>query len=366
MGNLEIRQTQHLKPRLANRLIGGLKISSLMSMREDDYQKLIREVERSPLFRKLACTKRIIRYQRFPQTGISRNFLELKEWLHADSGGGDIAALAGRRKDAVDVIRRMGLEKFKKYFLYDDLEITPAQKARRCRITGGEAVRVKEFVDDFAIHEEFLKSPPGVLRPRGPALQADHHRRIASIENDGENFTIQYFCPSNARGRYSIDYAGLEEIKKKADFKRRERKKIGSLVKKLEMINSRKTIMHKIIETLTRVQSEYLKSGDRFKLIPFNQKELSQSIAVEPSLVCRALRAKSVLIPGGHEVALKGLVPSRKKIALDLLKEMAGDGNQFTDNEIRRSLNAKFGIRLSRRSVNQYRNDLKISSKGNS
>ncbi len=128
----------------------------------------------------------------------------------------------------------------------------------------------------------------------------------------------------------------------------------------MELINFRKAAIYRIIQTAIHAQQRFVQSSDMRDLVAYTQKELAVQIKAKPCLVCRAIRGKSVVINGGTEVPLKTFLPSKKKVRLMLVREIA-DGN-IGDEHIRTALKEKFNISLSRRSVNEYRRALKIPS----
>jgi hypothetical protein len=67
--------------------------ANLLDMSEDEFQKLIVEIEKTPLFRRLCQKEKLIRHQRFPRTDIASSFYEFKEEIVADKGSADVESL---------------------------------------------------------------------------------------------------------------------------------------------------------------------------------------------------------------------------------------------------------------------------------
>jgi hypothetical protein len=83
--NLIPRGTPSPRPRLRSlqQLIPRLKIARVLSMPEDSFGQLVLSVERDPLFRKFLHTDdprhKLFSYQRYPRTGLTAGFLELRD-----------------------------------------------------------------------------------------------------------------------------------------------------------------------------------------------------------------------------------------------------------------------------------------------
>ena len=113
--------------------------------------------------------------------------------------------------------------------------------------------------------------------------------------------------------------------------------------------------------TIIEKQSLYLDSGDTRSLLPFSQKELASEIDLAASSVSRAISAKSIETPWRQEIPLKQFFPRPRKFKKDLLKKLIESDNELrSDEAIRKKLWEKFGVSLSRRSVANMRQDLKL------
>jgi len=147
MGNekREIRLQQLPQTKQLLKLIGRIKLAGLMELSESDFAKMIKKIENDPLFKKLFSPsnrqEKVISYLRFPRSGLAKNFYELKEDIAADRSSLNIESFLDSRKEVIPLIKRMGIDKFKKYFLYNDGELSYkdislvcnlVEKERRC------------------------------------------------------------------------------------------------------------------------------------------------------------------------------------------------------------------------------------------
>ncbi|MBI4303637.1 MAG: hypothetical protein HY665_04810 [Chloroflexi bacterium] len=327
--------------------------ATLLEMPENEFNKLIVEVEQSPLFKKLYQSQKLIRYQKFPHTNISSSFYELKEEIVADKGSLDIESLLQNKENILHLIQKTGMEKFKQYFLFPESGMTIEEIASGCGLSVSEVDKINSLIDDFSIMSEFY-------HPSEVAANGVHYSKVASVEQDEQGFVIGYFSPAFARGQYSIDYERFEALKAGGLLTEAEAKEARQLFKKLELINSRKDTMVKILQAIVDKQALYLNSGNVKSLLPLSQKELAKKIGIVPSSICRAIDRKSIETPWGKEVPLKDFFPRPRRFKKELLKQLLENEKEFrSDEAIRARLWEKCGVAISRRSVANLRKELK-------
>ncbi len=354
MSRLRMEQTQSLQMRQELKQILRMEQANLLEMPEDEFHRLITGIEQSPLFKKLYQKEKLIRYQRFPRTDISSSFYQLEEELVADKGSLNIDSLLLNKEHLVRQIQKVGLEKFKRYFLFPQSGMTLEEIARECDLDVSEVRKINSLIDEFSIMSEFY-------HPSNVTLGGIHYSKVASVEKDGEGFVIGYFSVTFARGRYSINYERFEEIKAAGAFTATEVKEARQLFKRLELINSRKDILSQILQNIIDKQALYFESGDLRSLLPLSQKELAKKIGVAPSSVSRAIKGKSIDTPWGEEIPLKHFFPRPRRFRRELLRELLETDKEFpSDEAIRVKLWERFGVAISRRSVANLRKELKL------
>jgi DNA-directed RNA polymerase specialized sigma54-like protein len=352
---LEVEQTQSLTTRQEFKLIARLEQANLLEMPEEEFQRLIAEIEKSPLFERLYDKEKIIRCQRFPRTDISSHFYELNEEIATSEGSLDVESLLQSKEAVVDVIRDLGLEKFRRYFLFPEAGMTVDEIAEECDLDPSQVKRINDFIDDFSILSEFYH--PSAVN----SGEESHYSKIASVERGPEGFVIGYFSRSLARGKYVIDYQKFEQLKSDGFFSRTEVSEIRQLFKKLELVNSRKDTMYRILQNIVAKQSLYFESADSKALLPLSQKELAKRIGVTPSTISRVIWGKSLDTPWGEEKPIKEFFPRPKSFRKELLKQLIEAEKQpLSDQAITAKLE-ELGVSLSRRSVASLRSELKIA-----
>ena len=351
---MSMKQIQSLQMRQELTQILRMEQASLLEMPEEEFQKLIAEVERSPLFQSLYQKEKLIRRQRFPRTDISSSFYQLKDEVVADKGSLDVESLLLNKERITGQIQRLGLEKFKRYFLFPESAMTVEGIARECNLAVSEVQRINSLIDEFSILSEFYN--PSALR-----LDVIRYSKIASVEKSREGFVIGYFSPSFARGRYSIDYERFEQLRTGGDFSETEIKQAKQIFRRLELINTHKDTVSQILQNIVEHQALYLESGDLRALLPFSQKELAKKIGLAPSSVSRAIMGKSIDTPWGKEIPLKHFFPRPKRFKKELLRQLLEtEEGLLSDEAIKLKLQEKFGVAISRRSVASLRKELKI------
>jgi len=327
----------------------------LLEMPEEEFNKLIGEVESSPLFKRLYQENKIIHCQRYPRTDISSSFYQLNEEIAADTSTLDVESLLLNKEDIVRQIQRIGLKNFKRYFLYPEPEMSPEEIAQECNLELSEVQKINSLINELSILSEFHN--PSTLNPE----RGIYYSKVASIERGSEGFVIGYFSPSFARGRYSIDYERFEELRGNGAFSGTEVKEIRQLFRRLELINSRKDTITRILQEIVEKQVLYFESGDLKALLPFSQRELAKRIGLVPSSISRAIRGKSLDTPWGEEKALKDLFPRTRRFKKELVRHLLeAETELLSDGAIKAKLEQTFGASIPRRSVASLRKELKI------
>ena len=347
-----------LKMQPGLRQIVRMQQADLLQLSDKDFQSLIVEIEQSPMFRRLFRKEKIIRYHPFQSTDISPKFYQINAEAVADSGSPDIETLLEKREEIVRQIEKLGIQKFKEYFLFCKAGTTREEIAAACDLSIREVEAINSLVDDFAVMSEFY-------HPSEINTHAVRYTLIASIEKCREGFIIGYFSPAYARGRYEIDFSRFEQITADGRLGAGEIKEARQLLRKMQLINARKDTINSMLQSLIRKQALYLETGDKKSLLPFTQKELAGEIGIAPSSVSRAIRYKSICTPWDEEIPLKDLLPGPKQFKKRLIRQLLQtESGLRSDKATCAVLLEKFGIAISRRSVAKLRQELKLPARG--
>lgn len=297
-------------------LKGRMKLGKFMSLPEDDFQKLIKEIKNDSLFKRLAAPDtKVIRHKKFPGTSLaSSKTIPLDPAITPSQNSFELEPFLSQEKDITLIIKSLGVDRFKKYFLDGGCEIALEEIARECDLTIEEVKKVNSFVNRFYLQTKSTESP---MRER---TQRICYFTIASIEKEERGFSVGFFSAPMVEGRYIINFERFEEIKKAGKFNQNELKEIKVLFDKLRLVNSRKTTIYRVIQNIIEAQCNFLKSGNIKDLKFLTQTSLAEKIGVEASLISRAINGKAVRIPQGREISLKTFFPTKKELGKELIK----------------------------------------------
>jgi RNA polymerase sigma-54 factor len=129
----------------------------------------------------------------------------------------------------------------------------------------------------------------------------------------------------------------------------------------IDNINQRRQTIARISEVIVECQHDFLASGVQ-SLRPLTRAEVGERIGMHESTVSRATAGKFVLIPSGQVVPFSVFFTASLGVK-DVIRQIieAEDRSRpFSDQEIVEKLRNENGIRLARRTVAKYREELQI------
>jgi RNA polymerase sigma-54 factor len=330
-------------------LRGALKLARLAEMPEEEFEKLLKEMESNRFFELLKATG-AVNLTEFPSARYAaRRYAGYGLKLSA----GGLPELADGSGDLVALMQRVGVEKFEACFL-KDAAMSDVERAEECDITVADSARLREFVDRAFIQAEFEGAP------EAPAAAV--YSAVAGIEIENGAPVLAFFNRGIWKGRYKVDQEKLSAATQ--GLPEAERQGVEKLLKRLEFADKRKTTLYRALEILINVQADYLRTGEPGRRRPLSQKTLAKSLEVHTSVLNRLVSNKSVQLPWGTEAPMDALLPSSKAVNLERLYALAAENPALSDEALRRALKAGYGVELSRRSVAQYRKDLSLAASG--
>ena len=123
-------------------------------------------------------------------------------------------------------------------------------------------------------------------------------------------------------------------------------------------INQRRETMLRITNCLIELQEQYIRFGVRY-LRPLTRAQVAQYLGIHESTVSRATADKFIMLPNKQVIPFSDFF-SASLSAKDVIKELiTKEGQPMTDKEIVLHLRDQ-GIRVARRTVTKYRNQLGI------
>jgi len=318
-----------------------------MSVSEQDFEKSILELERSRLF-ELFKTSGILYVSEFSK---ARYAAKQYAGYGLKLSGGSIGGLIDGNGDVVKLIQRIGQNKFEKYFLNPD--VFDVEILEECDITFEQLHQLREFVDKVYIQAEFEQTG---AEPSSPAQQV--FSLVAGFEVEDGRPVLVFFNREIWKGQYNIDKDKLGRYLKGIPAK--EARQIEKFVGKLKFLEKRKTTLYRVLEILMEVQAAYFVSGNPSARVPFTQRALAKQVGVDASVLNRLVSNKSIQLPWGTEAAMITLLPSAKEISSLKLQELIEKYPSFTDERLRQEMQFRYDVVLSRRSIAQYRKELKV------
>lgn len=358
MADMNLRQNLSQNVTQRTVLLGRVKMAQAIEMKEPDWAKMLAEVEKDPLFQDLlkaeTSGKKIVSYQRFKRTSLAGQFYDMQDVNVAGSSGESPETLLGRKKHLLELIQKIGQENFEKYYLYREAGLSDEQIIEECHVSPEQHQEIRDFVLEMSVNAEFYH--PSVLN-QNTSVQPNLVGKI--IANDDGTFSMSFFSPHLARGRYEINHDAFKNWKKEKKIGRPDATKLRKFLGLLELSNLKQGAFMRVIEYMLDAQKDYLRTQDFTQMAPISLRQVSRILHFAPSTISRVIGTKSVLLPWDHEVTLLHLMPGKRKVVLKILERMiAKESKHQTDAYYSSQLVSEFGIKVSRRTVTACRHAL--------
>jgi DNA-directed RNA polymerase specialized sigma54-like protein len=293
----------------------------------------------------------IVRYKRFGHTRISGQFYEMQDVDVAGSSGGvSPEALLEQKKHLLALIQKVGQERFERFFLYREESDTLDAIAQACAVSKEEAKQLQDFVIDMSVQSEFYH-PSALQKPNfvRPTLIG----RI--VRNEDGTYSMSFFSPHLARGMYEIDRNALRRWQKGRRLDRTSAAKLKKYVGLLELSNMKQGAFWRVIDLLLKLHKPYFDTQDASKLAAVSLRKVAQKLQFAPSTISRVMSSKSVLLPWDREVMLADLMPGQRRVVLNILEKILGDGRNETDQALAKRVEEQFQVKVSRRTITACR-----------
>ncbi|MBU8933914.1 MAG: RNA polymerase factor sigma-54 [candidate division Zixibacteria bacterium] len=192
------------------------------------------------------------------------------------------------------------------------------------------------------------------------------------VERYGDHFVVTHNDHNVPRLRVNSGYRNLIKRGNKSsqDTKKYIRQKLEQARWLLNSINQRRSTMIRVMEAIIVKQHEFFDRGPAF-LKPLIMEEIAQAVDMNVATISRVSNSKYVQTPlGVYEIKYffnsgiaraDGDDVSKRSVKIRIEEIIAGEPPEkpFSDQEIYRRLNEE-GIKLARRTVTKYREELKI------
>lgn len=325
---------------------GAIKLARLLEMSEREFEARITQLEANPLFSRLVA-EGAIKVQPYAARLASRK----PDGRQLSMSSDGLSSLLDGRSSQVELIQRMGQELFEENFLGDSA-LSDERRAAACGISTQEARALREFVDRAYIQAE-LQLPAAASAPE------QVYSVVGGIELDDGRPVIAFFNRTIWKGRYRLDGGRLVALRQSLDFAAARR--LDKLVSQVELLERRKTTLYRVLEALLEQQARFFISRDPSARQALTQTAVANRLDISPSVLNRLVSNKCIRLPWGLETPLSALMPSSKRLLLDRVDELVTSHPAYSDQRLGEELSRRFGARLSRRSIAQYRKDLGLA-----
>jgi RNA polymerase sigma-54 factor len=193
---------------------------------------------------------------------------------------------------------------------------------------------------------------------------------IEKLDEDDDEYVIYFADDGSPRLRVSQQYQQMLSQGVSNETKSFIREKMRSAVDLLRNIEHRRQTIYKVVESIVRRQKDFLDHGVQH-IKPMMLKDIAEDIGMHLSTVSRVVNRKYAHTPQGvielRRFFTEGMLNedgeevSTRIIKLQIKKliEEEDSHNPITDDQVVKIL-AKDGIKLSRRTVAKYRDQMQI------
>jgi RNA polymerase sigma-54 factor len=193
---------------------------------------------------------------------------------------------------------------------------------------------------------------------------------IEKLEENDDEYVIYFADDGSPRLRVSQQYQQMLSQGVSNETKSFIREKMRSAVDLLRNIEHRRQTIYKVVESIVARQKEFLDHGVQY-LKPMMLKDIAEDIGMHLSTVSRVVNRKYAHTPQGvielRRFFTEGMLNEEGeeistriiKLKIKKLIEEEDSHNPITDDQVVKIL-AKDGIKLSRRTVAKYRDQMQI------
>ena len=193
---------------------------------------------------------------------------------------------------------------------------------------------------------------------------------IEKLEENDDEYVIYFADDGSPRLRVSQQYQQMLSQGVSNETKSFIREKMRSAVDLLRNIEHRRQTIYKVVESIVARQKDFLDHGVQF-IKPMMLKDIAEDIGMHLSTVSRVVNRKYAHTPQGvielRRFFTEGMLNEEGeeistriiKLKIKKLIEEEDSHNPITDDQVVKIL-AKDGIKLSRRTVAKYRDQMQI------
>ncbi len=193
---------------------------------------------------------------------------------------------------------------------------------------------------------------------------------IEKLDENDDEYVIYFADDGSPRLRVSAQYQQMLSQGVSNETKSFIREKMRSAVDLLRNIEHRRQTIYKVVESIVQRQKDFLDHGVQY-IKPMMLKDIAEDIGMHLSTVSRVVNRKYAHTPQGvielRRFFTEGMLNEEGeeistriiKLRIKKLIEEEDSHNPITDDQVVKIL-AKDGIKLSRRTVAKYRDQMQI------
>lgn len=192
-----------------------------------------------------------------------------------------------------------------------------------------------------------------------------------------DEWKVEVVKEKNFRIKLNEFYKEFLKMKKRDPYHYKSRQFLKEKLKDaenlLKALDSRYTSLYKVGETILKHQKEFLEKGIKY-LKPLNLKMIAEEVQLHESTISRIVSHKYVQTPlgvfplkfffsSGYSTSHGEAISSKavKDLIVDIIKQ-EDPKKPYSDAKIAEILREKYGIKIARRTVTKYREELEIPS----
>jgi RNA polymerase sigma-54 factor len=198
----------------------------------------------------------------------------------------------------------------------------------------------------------------------GRTRPAEVARPDVIIRRTDEGFAVELVRQDAFALRVNAFYEDLRRQMRRASaaYSDRSREHVRDYVTRaklfIEALQRRNWTFASIVQAIVRAQWEFLERGPGH-LRPLTKAMVAADLGISESTVSRALDGKFAQLPGGQVVSFEVFFDQSLPVKERIRALIASETRPLTDEEIARRLAAE-GIRIARRTVTKYREEMHI------
>ncbi len=309
---------------------------------KDGAEKLAREVESSPLFQRLVA-QGIIRKVGWYKA-LLRVFLTTNAEVHEPPSAPYTADITDIIEIADYFVRRYKVSQkdFETYILSG--EYSAREIVERFGCSRAEADSLLNAITQLEIVDTFTE----LTTPASGLALAPLERQavVAEVVPDELGHLHVVWLNPRLNSRYRINHERLQVWLQTQG----ELPEVRSILQKVQALNEFTGALSAVVHTVCSLQKQFLLSGDQHDLRPLYQAEVARHTGYHRSVISRLVQGQWLQAPCGC-CPLRSLMPTRKEV----IKHLAQTYPEWSDSQIASYLHQRFGLTISRRSVNYHR-----------